>query len=92
MPCWLQTRLYLIAMWSALVEEDGSGISVDAMLVANALVDRTIHRSKMHRTPYQCAGLNKNTVCHVNTHMRKTAWYLSVALQGLNVLSDAMVN
>jgi hypothetical protein len=56
---------YLIAMWSALVEEDGGGISVDAMLVANALVHRTIHRSKVHRAPYQCAGLKyKNTVRH----------------------------
>jgi hypothetical protein len=28
-------QAYLIAMWSTLVEEDGGGISVDAMLVAN---------------------------------------------------------
>jgi hypothetical protein len=54
-------------VWPALVEEDGGGISVDAMLVANALVHRTIHRSKVHRAPYQGAGLSKNTVCHVNT-------------------------
>jgi hypothetical protein len=59
-------------MWSALVEEDGGGISVDAMLVANALVHRTIHRSKVHRAPYQCARLNKNTVCHVNTFMENS--------------------
>ncbi len=53
----------LIAMRSALVEEDGSGISVDSMLVANALVHCTIHCSKVHRATDQCAGLNKNIHC-----------------------------
>ncbi len=34
---WLNKIKYanLIAVWPALVEEDGGGISVDAMLVAN---------------------------------------------------------
>ncbi len=72
---------YLIAVWSALVEEDGGGISVDAMLVANALVHRTVHRSKMHRATYQCAGLNKNTVCRARSWNTVPGYLSAVALQ-----------
>ncbi len=47
----------LVAVRPALVEEDGSGVGVDAVLVADPVVNRAVHSTEVDGAANQGAGL-----------------------------------